>query len=150
MVYIIMLDLSPEIQKYYIMNNWVMGICTRNSFSCPGIFVFYGNPNRGALKGCLEPPPTWFFDIFFNVSRMVLKLCRWLTQPRIHFLRAWVLQVITRARSFRPISFANLGNYRLKIRFFFWTSEFLLLLVIISLSIEALKGRWGWSKPKER
>ena len=65
----------------------------------------------------LVPPPTWFFDIFFNFLPMYLRLCRPLIQLRIHFLRAWGPHDITATSSSRPLIFANLGNYRQNWRF---------------------------------
>ena len=49
---------------------------------------------------------------------MYLKLCRSLTQPRIHFLRAWACHGMMGRRSSRPITFENLKNYRHFWRFF--------------------------------
>ena len=49
--------------------------------------------------------------------QMYLRLCRPLTQLRIHFLRAWGPHDITATSSSRPLIFANLGKYRQNWRF---------------------------------
>ena len=83
-----------------------------------GILVFYGvSYGGGGGNTPLVPPLTWFFDIFFNSSRMYLRLCRPLTQLRIHFLRAWGPHDNTATSSSRSLIFANLGKCRQNWRF---------------------------------
>ena len=95
---------------------------SRHSF-----FVYYGHSFReGGHLPYQIPPPTWFLDIFPNLSRMDLRLWRWFAQPRIHFLRAWAPHGISGTKFPGLIIFANNWNYRQLWRFLeFWTPWFL-------------------------
>ena len=74
----------------------------------------------------LITPLTWFFDTFFNMFQMYLRLCGTLTLLRIHFLRTWGPHDITATSSSRPLIFANFGKYCQNWRFLdLWPPSFL-------------------------
>ena len=83
-----------------------------------GIFLSFTEIQMGGGREYpFSPPPNLIFRYFFQMLRMYLRLCRPLTQLRIHFLWAWGPHHITATSSSRPLIFANLGKYRQNWRF---------------------------------